>query len=77
MSDLTIEETQSLIKTGKLFENTVVVSNIVELVSSVIARVDGKDIAYSSGEDNLSRSVLSNLVASRIKKNLLGASNVK
>lgn len=77
MSNLTIEEEQSAARTGKVFDNTVVVSNIVELVSSVISRVDGKDVAYSGGNDNLSRGVLNNLVASRIKQKLLGAQDVK
>lgn len=77
MPNLTLEEQQSKVKNTKTFENTVVVANIVELVASVISRVNGKDIAYSNGKDNLSRSVLNNLVASRLKNKLVGNSNVK
>lgn len=71
MSDLTIEEQQSLLKNKKIFDNAAVTSNIVELVSSVISRANGKDIAYTSGNDNLSRKVLNNLVTSRLKSKLL------
>lgn len=77
MPNLTLEEQQSKVKNTKIFENTVVVANIVELVSSVISRVNGKDIAYSNGKDNLSRGVLNNLVASRLKNKLVGNSNAK
>lgn len=77
MPNLTLEEQQSKVKNAKIFENTVVVANIAELVASVISRVNGKDIAYSNGKDNLSRSVLNNLVASRLKNKLVGNSNVK
>jgi len=71
MSDMTIEEQQQAVKGGKIRDNAVVVSNIVELATSVVSRVAGKDVADSIGKQSLSRAVLSNLVANRIKEKIL------
>lgn len=71
MSDLTIEEQQSVVRVNKVSDNAIVLSNVVELVTSVVTRVAGKDIADTIGKESLSRSVLSGLVANRIKEKLL------
>lgn len=71
MSDMTVEEQQSVIKNKKIFDNAVVTSNIIELVAGTLSRVNGKDVAYTSGKDNLSRKVLNNLVSVRLKNKLL------
>lgn len=70
MSDLTVAEQESLIKTTKIAENAVVLSNVVELATSVIIKIAGKDIADTLGQQSLNRNMLSNLVASRIKENI-------
>ncbi len=70
MLDLTIEEKQERAKMTKVYGNAVVVSNIIEVVTGVIVRVAGKDIADSVGGESLNRSLLSNMVASRIKEKL-------
>lgn len=72
MSDLTVEEQQNKIKLDKVKENLIPVANTIELVVSVISRVAGKDISDSIGKDGLSRGVLGNLVANRIKEKVLG-----
>lgn len=70
MLDLTIEEKQERAKMTKVYGNAVVVSNIIEVVTGVIVRVAGKDIADSVGGESLNRSLLSNMVAGRIKEKL-------
>lgn len=70
MQDLTIEEKQERAKLTKVYSNALVVSNIVEVVTGVITRVAGKDIADSVGDESLSRSLLSNMVATRIKEKI-------
>ena len=70
MSDLTVEEQESIIKTTKIAENAVVLSNVVELATSVIIKIAGKDIADSLGQQSLNRNMLSNLVANRVKENI-------
>ena len=71
MSDLTLEEQQSALKNKQIFNNAVSLSNVVELATSVIVRIAGKDIADSIDNQSLNRNVLSNLVANRIKEKLL------
>lgn len=71
MSDLTLEEQQSALKNKQIFNNAVSLSNVVELATSVIVRIAGKDIADSIDRQSLNRNVLSNLVANRIKEKLL------
>lgn len=71
MSDLTVQEQEDAIKTQKIADNAVVLSNVVELATSVIIKIAGKDIADSLGQQSLNRNILSNLVANRIKEKVL------
>ncbi|NTW91664.1 MAG: hypothetical protein HGA35_07030 [Erysipelotrichaceae bacterium] len=71
MSDLTVAEQEDVIKTTKIADNAVVLSNVVELATSVIIKIAGKDIADSVGKQSLNRNMLSNLVANRIKEKVL------
>lgn len=70
MQDLTIEEKQERAKLTKVYNNALVVSNVIEVVTGVITRVAGKDIADSVGNESLNRSLLSNMVATRIKEKI-------
>lgn len=71
MSDLTVQEQEDVIKTTKIADNSIVLSNVVELATSVIIKIAGKDIADSVGNQSLNRNMLSNLVANRIKEKVL------
>jgi len=71
MSDLTIEEQQNLFKIKKIIDNSIVLSNILELATSIIIRIAGKDIADNIKNQSLNRTVLSNLVANRIKEKII------
>ncbi len=70
MSDLTVQEQEDAIKTQKIADNAVVLSNVVDLATSVIIKIAGKDIADSVGQQSLNRNMLSNLVANRVKENI-------
>ena len=72
MSDMDLEEQPNQIKIDKILDNAVTVSNIIELATSVVINMAGKDIADSIGEQSLNRSVLSNLVANRVIDRVLG-----
>lgn len=71
MSDLTIEEQQDLLKTKQIMDNAVPLSNVVELATSIVIQLAGKDVADSINKQSLNRTVLSNLVANRIKEKIL------
>lgn len=71
MADMTIEEQHQAVKVKKVRESAIVLSNIVELATSVVAKIAGKDVADSIERQSLSRSVLTNLVANRIKDKIL------
>lgn len=71
MSDLTVEQQQTAIRMKKIQDNAIVLSNVVELATSVIVRIAGKDIADSVNNQTLSRNVLTNLVANRVKDQIL------
>lgn len=71
MAELTVEEQLNAAKVKQIAENGVTLSNIVEVASSVILKIAGKDIADSVGNESVSRNVLSNLVANRIKEQVL------
>lgn len=71
MSDLTVEEQENQVKIKKIVDNGIVLSNIVELGTSVIIKIAGKDIADSINNQSVNRNVLSNLVANRLKEKIL------
>lgn len=71
MNTLTVQEQEDIIKTNKIADNSIVLSNIIELATSVIIKIAGKDIADNVGNQSLNRNILSNLVANRIKEKVL------
>ena len=71
MSDMTLQEQQSQLQLRKTLDNGVVLANIIEVSTNVVSRVAGKDIADSVHRQTLSRNVLANLVANRIKTRIL------
>lgn len=71
MSDMTLQEQQSQLQLRKTLDNGVVLANIIEISTNVVSRVAGKDIADSVNRQTLSRNVLANLVANRIKTRIL------
>lgn len=72
-NDLNVEDQiqQNNVKT--IHSNALVTSNIIELVVSVVGNVAGKSISDSLEGSSLNRSILSNLVANRVKQQILGA----
>lgn len=71
MSDLTLEQQQSAARCEKIFNTACIVANVIELTTSVVQQVAGKDVADSVKGETLSRGVLTSLVASRLKDRLL------
>ena len=71
MSDMTLQEQQSQLQLRKTLDNGAVLANIIEVSTNVVSRVAGKDIADSVNRETLSRNVLANLVANRIKTRVL------
>lgn len=71
MSDLTLDEQQQKLKTKKIADNAISLANIIELTTSVVISMAGKDIADSMNNQSINREVLSNMVANRIKEKIL------
>ena len=71
MSDMTLQEQQTQLQLRKTLDNGVILANIIEVSTNVVNRVAGKDIADSVNRQTLSRNVLANLVANRIKTRIL------
>lgn len=72
MSDLTVEQQYQAAKLEAINTLAVPVANVIEMVASTVLRVAGKDIADSIGDESLTRSVLNNMIANRLKEKLLG-----
>lgn len=71
MNDMTVQEQATQINSEKILNNAIVIANIVELTSNVIIRIAGKDIADSLNNNSLSKTVINNLIANRIKERIL------
>lgn len=69
--DLLPEENLSSSEIEALQTNTIILSNIIELATSVIINLSGKDIADTINNKSVNRSILSNIVANEIKKDIL------
>jgi len=70
-NELTLQEQENILKTRKIFNNAVLLSNIIELSVSVISQIAGKDISDTLSNQTLNRNILNNLVANRIKERFL------
>lgn len=68
---MTLQEQQTQLQLRKTLDNGVILANIIEVSTNVVSRVAGKDIADSVNRETLSRNVLANLVANRIKTRIL------
>lgn len=73
MADLTLSVTEQtdLIRRNRVEENGIVLANVIELAANVISGMAGTDIADTINKQTLNRSVLANLIAGRIKEQLL------
>ncbi|QXN70424.1 hypothetical protein AGENTSMITH_18 [Bacillus phage vB_BspM_AgentSmith] len=71
MSNDNPEEIVTQVKVQRVMANAIPLSNILELSVSVIKKLAGSDMADTIGEQTLTREVLTNLVANRIKEKLL------
>lgn len=68
--DLTVQEQMAANQANQVLENGIVVSNVNELVASVITRIASTDTSESLGGP-ANKGVVVNLVQQRIKENLL------
>lgn len=73
MADLTlgVKEQYNKVRRDRIKENGIVLANVIELASNVISGMAGKDIADTLNKQTLNRSMLANLIATRIKEQLL------
>lgn len=71
MSDLTIDEQATVAQNERVLNNAIVISNIIELTTNVVSKVAGKDVSDSIDGLTLTRKIVSNLVANRIKSRIL------
>lgn len=71
MSNQTPNELENKVKAERVVANAIPLSNILELSVSVIKKLAGSDIADTIGSESVTREVLTNLVANRIKEKLL------
>ena len=70
-NDLTVEQQQDAVKNKKVYDNSIVLSNILELTSSVIFKLADTDTSESLAKSDLNKAVINNLISNRIKEKLL------
>ena len=71
VKDQTVEELLTEVKLKEIFENSVTLSNILELTSEVITQIAGNDIADKIEDQTLNKSLVLNIIANRIKEKTL------
>lgn len=70
MSDMTIPEMQERQLTQAVTDNAIVLSNVVELATSVVRQMASAGLAQVLGDQTQTREVVSSTVANRIKDRL-------
>lgn len=70
MSDLNIQKTPEQQLACAVTDNAIVLSNVVELATSVVRQMAKQDLSDALGDQTQSREVVSNTVANRIKEKL-------
>ena len=70
MADLTVEQMQSDQKVQAITSNAVVLSNVVELVTSVVRAMAQQDVSGAMSDGTQTRDIVSNTVANHIKHKL-------
>jgi hypothetical protein len=70
VADLTIQETQDQQTAQAISSNAIVLTNVVELATSVVRQMAKQDLSDALGHQSQTREVLSNTVANRIKEKL-------
>lgn len=53
-----------------LVDNAVIIANVIELASGIVANIDASTASGTMNRDGMSRAVLANLVANDIKASL-------
>ena len=70
MADLTLPETQDQQLAQAISSNAIVLSNVVELATSVVRQMAKQDLSEALGHQSQTRDVLANTVANRVKEKL-------
>lgn len=70
MHDPTLQELTEQQNTQRVLPNAVIISSIVELGMSVIRSISDNDVGESIKNDGLTKPVLANMVANRVKQKL-------
>lgn len=70
-SDIKFSEQQMYLKNERIYKNAAVLANVLELSSSVIAKVCESELSDTINGDSITKSVLLNIVANRIKDRVL------
>lgn len=55
------------VKPQAIADNAVILSNVIELATGIVLNMGGEDTAAAVNRDGMSRAVLGNIVANRIK----------
>ena len=71
-SELTLQERETALKAKRVLNNSIVLSNIIELTTSVITKLANSDVSESISNQSLTRDLVNNLAANRIKEKILG-----
>lgn len=70
MADLTVEQMQSDQKVQAITSNAIVLSNVVELVTSVVRAMAQQDVSGAMSNGTQTRDIVANTVTNHIKHKL-------
>lgn len=70
MSSLSLQDLTAKQNAQRALGNAVILSSIIELSTAILRNIANKDVEESIKNDGLTKPVLVNMVANRIKQNL-------
>lgn len=71
MTDQTVDELHNSLNLTEIRKNTITVSNIVEVISSVVRNAAGNDISATIKEQNLTTNLLNVIIINKLNEKLL------
>ena len=70
MSSLSLQDLTAKQTAQRALGNAVILSSVIELSTAILRNIANKDVEESIKNDGLTKPVLANMVANRIKQNL-------
>lgn len=69
--NITLDEQKAIIRNNQIYDNAVVLSNILEITSSIMAKISSDHVSRTINNDSVTKGVLLSYAASQLREKLI------